>query len=766
MTRRIVKKQTGSLKISAFIDSVNNLSEKYMLLIVFCIFLINCLFTFSITNYPKRVVVYGDELLYLDLAKSIALRSELMVRNSPFAFSQILYPLLLSPVFLIKEAMLRMTTISAWNCILMSSTVFPSYLLSNKILKHNFEKIFVQIVIITIPEFALTATFMSEISFMPVSIWVFFFVFSFFEANKFKGKMFFLIMSSLFCALAYFNKAVALYMVVAFVVVIMVDMFLIKINSKKENSIFLFVFLSLFAILLFGIEKIIIPIENNAYSEVLSADRLKLFTDINVFSFFIYTIFINCIMALLGFLYFPVIIPLFKFSFFNKREKIFIIFLLICFITAIGTISGTISVIENLNELMPRQHLRYFMPLVIPFLLLFFKLMLNEAEFKYKKPTISFSIITGITVLLCVCYFTIVNYLSNSIVDGTGLMFYEKILPNLWDVSSLSITEFMFYPRVVIFKILLVLIISAGTALLFLNKVKKLCLIILTSLILCINSLNYRAAYETYSELYRTTVDDILDIGEMDKAIENLDGNILIITSTRLNVLDMNLRGKSYIIKSDTLLNLYEDEPYLDLTKTNLEVPNWRTQHYELESIDYIFMENDIPDISLDDSSVVELSLPSLKYFKLYKNLDKSRLCIIDNSFFPRTLGTTRTIYDYEGVFATQFDIKDNRYISIDGQSRALIYGPYANITKGEYEIKLYYEYTGLLEHGTYIGNADVFSDSLNLWSAFSEELTVGSNMVEIKGIVAGEDATDAEIRLFTDKDGVVFKRAEITKVN
>jgi len=80
-------------------------------------------------------VVLGDELVYVDLAKSFALFGEPLLRGRLDVGQSIIYPLFLSPAYrFAPDGAVAYTVVKAMNAIVMSLTAVPAYYLARRIL--------------------------------------------------------------------------------------------------------------------------------------------------------------------------------------------------------------------------------------------------------------------------------------------------------------------------------------------------------------------------------------------------------------------------------------------------------------------------------------------------------------------------------------------------------------------------------------------------------------------------------------------------------
>ena len=110
--------------------------KKYEMLIlcaVFGLFLAEILIRFCFADFSKSAHTYRDELRYLQIAKNIFANGSLSVYGAGNDYQKILYSLLLAPTYFIKNSIIRIKVIALINSVLVSSSIFPGYLIIKKI---------------------------------------------------------------------------------------------------------------------------------------------------------------------------------------------------------------------------------------------------------------------------------------------------------------------------------------------------------------------------------------------------------------------------------------------------------------------------------------------------------------------------------------------------------------------------------------------------------------------------------------------------------
>ena len=93
----------------------------------------HALLLFRIADFSKIAISYPDEIVYYDLAKSLADGTPFRVHEIAYGFRNVAYSLLLSPLMQITNTLTRVRMISAINAVLMSVTAFPVWMICREV---------------------------------------------------------------------------------------------------------------------------------------------------------------------------------------------------------------------------------------------------------------------------------------------------------------------------------------------------------------------------------------------------------------------------------------------------------------------------------------------------------------------------------------------------------------------------------------------------------------------------------------------------------
>ena len=130
------------------------------------IVVIRFLLALATSTYP---VVGIDEFLYSSLGRSIATEGGLLYYGQPADYSYILYPLVLSPVYLLfGEGANFYRILQFWNILLMTLSVFPVHALCRRLLHEEKKALWAAVLCMLLPDFILGQRIFSEAILYPL----------------------------------------------------------------------------------------------------------------------------------------------------------------------------------------------------------------------------------------------------------------------------------------------------------------------------------------------------------------------------------------------------------------------------------------------------------------------------------------------------------------------------------------------------------------------------------------------------------------------
>ncbi len=128
--------------------------------------LIRCFFALITSNFPTVCI---DEFLYYSMGRSIATEGRLLYLGQPALYNYLVYPLFLSPVYLLFPAGVNYyRVIQVWNILIMSLSVFPLFALCREMLAERKKAFLVTAVCMLLPDFILGQFVLSEAVIYPL----------------------------------------------------------------------------------------------------------------------------------------------------------------------------------------------------------------------------------------------------------------------------------------------------------------------------------------------------------------------------------------------------------------------------------------------------------------------------------------------------------------------------------------------------------------------------------------------------------------------
>lgn len=132
--------------------------------------------SFAVRAYAARGMfgpfVMPDELIYAELSKSFAESATFALRDVPVAGYPMLYPVVISPAYLLNEDLEgAYAAVKTINALLMSFAAVPAYLLARRVV-HQWLALVAAALTVAMPALAYTATVMTENLFYPIGLFV------------------------------------------------------------------------------------------------------------------------------------------------------------------------------------------------------------------------------------------------------------------------------------------------------------------------------------------------------------------------------------------------------------------------------------------------------------------------------------------------------------------------------------------------------------------------------------------------------------------
>jgi len=130
-----------------------------------------------------------DEAVYSNIARSIAEGGGIALRNQALTYTNLLYPLLLSPVYLLFPAGAQFRAIQLVNCLLMSLSVFPAYGIAKKLSLPGKTAFGIALLSIFLPDMLMASRVMTEAIEYPLFLWAVYLMFGVLSGEKANLKL-------------------------------------------------------------------------------------------------------------------------------------------------------------------------------------------------------------------------------------------------------------------------------------------------------------------------------------------------------------------------------------------------------------------------------------------------------------------------------------------------------------------------------------------------------------------------------------------------
>lgn len=722
--------------------------KKGLLALVIVFFFISFFVRFGVADFLKQLSIYGDELTYLSVAKSISAGAGVLVYGHPFNFQNFLYSIVISPAFMVtSDDLLQIKIVALINALIMSLGVFPVYLMAKDLLQKRWGVIVACAAYLLLPDMCYSMTFMSEVLFMPLgtaAIYVFYKMTMCQETHK---RNILCVVFALVLFLLYLCKAVALVFLVAYVVFLVFE-FIISGQEEKEKRFKallkeLVIVVGIFGIGYFFLKNVVFHGETSFYTIMNRPDLLVLPGRIRYILYgFIYYL-CNAVIAM-GIL--PVILPVLHFKDLTTKAKQLFLFSAALLLVSAAVVAYTITVREDFDNLVPRAHLRYICYLTIPFYLAFLSLF-------EKKIYISRN-----------------NFIKTTAVLGTLMafliVFYRGVtIPDIIGHTSLLYLTLLSEDQILLYMILWTILVGVWILLYYKKSklfIRSFCAIMAAILL---------GANLIASTIYRRTYQlPEMDFGEVETISEfireNKQKTFLAITDESVTkfqrpfiyfhrVFDTYLNYPN--VKKTTLNSMEENQTQegTNLQEQKLSMYLYGLA-YDIDAVDYVLAETGI---LLDGYGAEDIVIES-DFLTVYK--------LRETHLIPKVVdiwaaeGGTLKIEINDRLFASGYPIENGKFISQD-QDGCLVFGPYRELEPGKYSVKFNYSYAGDLPAGTVIGYVDLAGDSAEI-QGYRADLVAGETSVTIDGVTLNTACTNVETRFFSSEPGIVAESIEITR--
>ena len=556
----------------------------------------------ALSSYPRELAVYSDELRYLDVARSLWQGRGLRVRNMPSDYQKILYPLFILPALALKTTAAQITAIGWLNAVYASSAVFPAYALCRATGQNRRRTVFLVGVVALLPTMSAAVTFMSETVFLPLSLWQIYFMLRAMQAAP-KARVGWCAAAGVWCYLLYLNKEVALYYLIAWVLVRAWALWQDRSTWRSELACNAALFGS-FAVCFVLAKLTLFRGLGNSYNQTgwLTAEQ---------WGFLPFAIVCDVLFTVLAFGVFPVLLPAAGLRRPAKgsdpvRTQL-PLFLLLSLFIGVGVIAWSITVREDLHSPSPRQHMRYLEPLLIPLLAVMLD-MLDEPLTQMRRR-----VLAALTALWGVGFVLVCRAIGAGAGDNTLLQWFDFIADRLDRLPALGLNGWLAVWRVVI---------AAGAAVLGVLLVRRKYRrpLAVAALALCV--LCYAGEWRINRWTYAIPAETAVRASALNDALQSLDGTVLFlpngIRQRDSQLIETYISRDFYIVEYETLQASGQlADGVLDLTAEAVG-PEYPGHPYtNLTAADWLLVADGVP---VDTAALEQSGLPCPDGYTLYRN--------------------------------------------------------------------------------------------------------------------------------------------------
>ena len=561
-----------------------------------------------LSSYPRELAVYSDELRYLDVARSLLQGRGLRVRNMPSDYQKILYPLCILPALLLRTTAAQITAIGWLNAVYMASAVFPAYALARAMRLSPRRTAFLVGVTAVLPTMSAAATFMSETVFLPLSLWqVYFFLRAMLAAPR--ARVGWCAAAGAFCYLLYLNKEVALYYLIAWVLVRGWVWWHDKAGWRAElacNAALLGSFLACFVLAKVTLFRGL----GNSYNQTgwLTGEQWR---------FLPFALVCDALFTVLAFWVYPVLLPLCGLHRPRRgsdaRRTQLPLFLLLCLGIGVAVIAWSITVREDLHDPSPRQHMRYLEPLLIPLLAVTMD-TLDEALTPARKR-----LLAALTALWGIGFAVVCRAIGAGAGDNTLLQWFDFVADRTDHLPGGSQTLWL-----TVWRVCIVLGVAVLGAVLVRHRGRR--VLAAAALVLC--AACYLGEWRINRWTYAIPAESAAGASALNESLAALDGKVLFlpcgVRQRDSQLIETYVARDVYIVEYETLLQSGAlADGVLDLTAEAVG-PEYPGRAYtDLDAADWVLAADGVP---VDTTTLEKADAVCPAGYVLYRNPDAQRV--------------------------------------------------------------------------------------------------------------------------------------------
>ena len=562
----------------------------------------------TLSSYPRELAVYSDELRYLDVARSLWQGRGLRVRNMPSDYQKILYPLFILPALALKTTAAQITAIGWLNAVYASSAVFPAYALCRATGQNRRRTVFLVGVVALLPTMSAAVTFMSETVFLPLSLWQIYFMLRAMQAAP-KARVGWCAAAGVWCYLLYLNKEVALYYLIAWVLVRAWALWQARSTWRSELACNAALFGS-FAVCFVLAKLTLFRGLGNSYNQTgwLTGEQWR---------FLPFALVCDALFTVLAFWVYPVLLPLCGLHRPRRgsdaRRTQLPLFLLLCLGIGVAVIAWSITVREDLHDPSPRQHMRYLEPLLIPLLAVTMD-TLDEALTPARKR-----LLAALTALWGIGFIVVCRAIGAGAGDNTLLQWFDFVADRTDRLPGGSQTLWL-----AVWRVCIVLGVAVLGAVLVRHRGRR--VLAAAALVLC--AACYLGEWRINRWTYAIPAESAAGASALNESLAALDGKVLFlpcgVRQRDSQLIETYVARDVYIVEYETLLQSgVLADGVLDLTAEAVG-PEYPGRAYtDLDAADWVLAAEGVP---LDTTTLEKADAVCPAGYVLYRNPDAQRV--------------------------------------------------------------------------------------------------------------------------------------------
>ena len=590
------------------------------------VFLMGVLLHFYLGDFVKTIYVYGDELGYYSLARSFFKGKGLIIRSVATDFQKIGYPLILAPLFSIGNPILRIGMINMLNSIVMMLSIIPAWLIGKEIGLDKRSRYGLIILTAIWPDMMASITFMSEVLYWPFFL---LFVYVWF-INEQKRSYRIAIIEGFLCYLGYLTKEIFLALLFACIAFEITWPILSHSFYQKKRVAICAVFVITFTFCHIAMKMMLFSGVNSSYNHTLI--DIQVFFSCYKVMYLFYAFFYYLAAILTAVLIVPFVYPVAHFKSLNQGGRKLFCYIILFFLITSATISYMISVREDLGKIVPHLHMRYFGPAFVVLLSIFLGCIQNlTSEMIQKKRRLAIEFIALTAVFVCFVFKGGYGSAVDHSLTWQSALSGSNLARRIGLLLSIDGGEKVFYLGALIANALIIMLVVLFHYI-YTHKRKDFVIKFCIALFAAVCIINCGAVYSLLMyRIYRAddaTLKEVLSINNYFKNHE--DANVLYLTE---GIVKKDLNGARYM---DTYMETVEHLYYVRdtfLTERNagdnIRITNTKFHeelsgriYEDVNTIDYIILENSIDLGEKQLANVERVDEISGAHYTVYKNLD------------------------------------------------------------------------------------------------------------------------------------------------